>query len=53
MTSHPEVSETRAADLEARQAIRDFWRHGFPRCLLTRYADVAGNLADRLADGTD
>ncbi|KIF05166.1 hypothetical protein PL81_14645 [Streptomyces sp. RSD-27] len=46
-----EVSEARAADLEARQAIKDFWKYGFPRCPLTRYAESAGNLADRLADG--
>ncbi|MFD9248316.1 hypothetical protein [Streptomyces bottropensis] len=43
------VTEAEAADLEARQAIRDMWRHGSPRCLLTKYADKAGNLADRLA----
>jgi hypothetical protein len=43
------VTEAEAADLEARQAIRDMWRHGSPRCPLTKYADKAGNLADRLA----
>ncbi|RSS87003.1 hypothetical protein EF903_17990 [Streptomyces sp. WAC05292] len=46
-----EVSEARAADLEARMAIKDMWAHGFPRCPLTKYATSAGNLADRLADG--
>ncbi|MGW0757103.1 hypothetical protein ACWD1Y_11545 [Streptomyces sp. NPDC002814] len=43
------VTEEEAADLEARQAIRDMWRHGFPRCPLTKYAEKAGSLADRLA----
>ncbi|MFD0352954.1 hypothetical protein ACFVHW_04280 [Streptomyces sp. NPDC127110] len=44
-----EVSEERAAHLEARMAIKDMWVHGFPRCPLTKYADTAGRLADRLA----
>ncbi|MEU0857476.1 hypothetical protein ABZ352_18835 [Streptomyces griseofuscus] len=40
------VTEARAAELEARQAIRDMWAYGFPRCPLTRYADAAGRAAD-------
>ncbi|MEU1221312.1 hypothetical protein [Streptomyces microflavus] len=42
-----EVSEARAADLEAEQAIRDMWEHGSPRCPLTKYAEAAGRAADR------
>ncbi|MFJ8676832.1 hypothetical protein [Streptomyces sp. NPDC093589] len=42
-------SVAHAAELEARQAIRDMWRHGSPRCPLTRYAEASGRLADRLA----
>ncbi|MEU6632899.1 hypothetical protein ABZ905_32135 [Streptomyces parvus] len=42
-----EVSEARAADLEAEQAIRDMWAHGYPRCPLTKYAEAAGRAADR------
>lgn len=45
-----EATEAEAAELEARQALREMWRHGFPRCPLTKYAEKAGNLADRLAD---
>lgn len=42
------VTEERAAELEARQALRDMWAHGSPRCPLTRYAETAGTLADAL-----
>lgn len=41
--------EVLAAELEARQAIRDMWRHGYPRSPLTKYADTSGALADWLA----
>ncbi|WP_330335652.1 hypothetical protein OHS33_39125 (plasmid) [Streptomyces sp. NBC_00536] len=44
-----EASEAWAAELEARQAVKDFWKYGSPRCALTRYAESAGKLADRLA----
>ncbi|AWI32638.1 hypothetical protein [Streptomyces tirandamycinicus] len=47
------VTEARAAELEARQAIRDMWAYGFPRCPLTKYAEVSGELADRLAEGPE
>lgn len=43
------VTEALAAELEARQALRDIWHHGFPGCPLTRYAEAAGRLADRLS----
>lgn len=43
------VTETYAAELEARQAVREMWRHGFPRCPLTRYAEAAGRAADAIA----
>ncbi|MGW0562864.1 hypothetical protein ACWDZ4_20150 [Streptomyces sp. NPDC003016] len=46
-----EVTEAEAADLEARQAIRDMWTYGSPRCTLTKYAEKAGDHADRLAAG--
>ncbi|MGA5411502.1 hypothetical protein ACPCSC_30145 [Streptomyces lavendulocolor] len=46
-----EVTEAEAADLEARQAIRDMWVYGSPRCPLTKYAEKAGDHADRLAAG--
>ncbi|MFC8640099.1 hypothetical protein ACFUC2_04985 [[Kitasatospora] papulosa] len=46
-----EVTEAEAAELEAGQALRDMFRHGFPRCPLTRYAETAGDHADRLAAG--
>lgn len=46
-----EVTEAEAADLEARQAIRDMWAYGSPRCPLTKYAEKAGDHADRLAAG--
>jgi hypothetical protein len=39
-------SEAHAAELEARQAIRDMWNYGFPRCPLTQYAEAAGRAAD-------
>ncbi|MFD7764132.1 hypothetical protein [Streptomyces microflavus] len=45
------VSEARAADLEAEQAIRDMWVYGSSRCPLTKYAEAAGRTADRLAAG--
>ncbi|MGC0418372.1 hypothetical protein [Embleya sp. AB8] len=50
-TTAPPVDATEAvaAEYEARQAIRDMWEFGFPRCPLTRYAESAGRLADRLA----
>ncbi|MGC4950978.1 hypothetical protein ACLQ2N_32905 [Streptomyces sp. DT224] len=44
--------EAEAAELEARQALRDMWRHGSPRCPLTRYATASGALADRLTGPT-
>lgn len=40
------VTESRAAELEARQAIREMWAYGFSRCPLTRYAEAAGRAAD-------
>ncbi|MDH6705435.1 hypothetical protein P3T27_002145 [Kitasatospora sp. MAA19] len=43
------VIEAFAAEHEARQAIRDMWHHGFPRCPITRYAEAAGRLADEMA----
>ncbi|MER7761545.1 hypothetical protein [Streptomyces sp. NPDC097619] len=43
------VTEARAAELEARQALRDMWRHGSRACPLTRYARTAGRLSDRLS----
>ncbi|MFB8025936.1 MULTISPECIES: hypothetical protein [unclassified Streptomyces] len=44
-----EVSEARAAELEARQAFRDVWAYGFPHCPLTKYYDAAGRAADELS----
>jgi predicted ester cyclase len=41
------VTEARAAELEARQAIRDMFAYGFSHCPITRYAEAAGRVADR------
>ncbi|MGW3232502.1 hypothetical protein [Kitasatospora sp. NPDC001095] len=50
MISNSELSlEAFAAEHEARQAIRDMWKYGFPRCPLTRYAESVGKLADEMA----
>lgn len=46
----PEATEAEAADLEARQAIREMGSYGhYGPCALTKYANTSGALADGLA----